>query len=76
MVISVADYRTKDSFQYSCEISKPFGGIDRVISWCKTEIQDDWRWELIDVSTNLGPGRYNFYFDNERDYFAFTLCWR
>jgi hypothetical protein len=76
MVMQVADYRTKDSFRFSCEISKPSGKLDHILEWCKHELRDEWRWDLIDVSTDIGPGRYHFYFDNERDYFVFTLYWK
>jgi len=75
---SLSDYqiREKESFMYAREINKPFGELDRVLAWCKTELLDEWRWQLIDVSTDLRPGRYIFYFDSERDYFAFTLYWQ
>ena len=69
------DRRTKESFLYAREISKPFGGIDCVISWCKSEMQGDWRWQVIDVSSDIGPGRYIFYCDSERDFLAFTMKW-
>ncbi len=71
----VIDSRNRESFLYSREITKPFGELDRVIDWCKTEIVGDWRWQLIDVSSDRRPGRYIFYFDTERDFFAFTLQW-
>jgi hypothetical protein len=69
------DFRTEESFAYICEIQKPFGAIDTIINWCKSELQDDWRWQLIDVSSDQRPGRYMFYFDNNKDYFAFVLKW-
>ena len=71
----VIDSRNRESFLYSREITKPFGELDRVIDWCKTELVGDWRWQLIDVSSDRRPGRYVFYFDGERDFFAFTLQW-
>jgi hypothetical protein len=71
----VIDSRNRESFLYSREITKPFGELDRVIDWCKTEIVGDWRWQLVDVSSDRRPGRYIFYFDSERDFFAFTLQW-
>lgn len=71
----VIDSRNRESFLYSREIVKPFGELDRVIDWCKTELTDQWRWQLIDVSSDRRPGRYVFYFDSERDFFAFTLQW-
>jgi hypothetical protein len=71
----VIDSRNQESFLYSREIAKPFGELDRVIDWCKTEMVGDWRWQLVDVSSDCRPGRYIFYFDSERDFFAFTLQW-
>jgi len=43
--MNLGDYqiRDKESFAYAKEIAKPFGGVDRVIAWCKTEMQNDWR---------------------------------
>lgn len=72
----VIDSRSQESFRYAREITKPFGELDRVIDWCKTEMVGDWRWQLVDVSSDQRPGRYIFYFDSERDYFAFTLYWQ
>ena len=70
------EIRLGDSFNYAREINKPFGELDRVLDWCKTELVGEWRWQLVDVSTDRRPGRYIFYFDSERDYFAFTLYWQ
>lgn len=63
------------SFTYSIEISKPFGILESVLEWCKSELLAEWRWQLIDVSSDIRPGRYMFYFDSERDYFAFVIKW-
>jgi len=71
----VIDSRRRESFPYSREIAKPFGKLDHVLDWCKTELVGDWRWQLVDVSSDRRPGRYVFYFDSERDFFAFTLQW-
>ena len=71
----VDQYRDGESFAYSSDISKPFGKIDHILTWCKSELQDEWRWQLVDVSSDQRPGRYIFYFDSERDHFAFTLQW-
>ena len=71
----VIDSRRRESFPYSREIAKHFGKLDHVLDWCKTELVGDWRWQLVDVSSDQRPGRYVFYFDTERDFFAFTLHW-
>lgn len=68
-------FRDETSFQFHREITKPFGDLDAVLAWCKAELQGDWRWQLIDVSTGERPGTYKFYFDSERDCVAFVLQW-
>jgi len=74
----IADYqiRDKESFAYAKEISKPWGGIDLVLAWCKTELLGEWRWQLVDVSSDTRPGLYIFYFDSDRDCCAFTMKWQ
>lgn len=67
--------RDRASFNHAQEISKPFGQIELVLDWCKSELIDEWRWQLIDVSSDRKPGRYCFFFDNERDYLAFLMKW-
>lgn len=76
--MNLADYQIRDreSFAYAKEIAKPWGGLDRVLDWCKTELTGDWRWQLVQVSSDISPGRYIFYFDSDRDYCAFTLKWQ
>jgi hypothetical protein len=73
---SPMDYmRDKDSFQHAQEIAKEFGVLERVLDWCKQELVSEWRWQLIEVSSDHKPGRYIFYFDSERDYLAFVMKW-
>ena len=67
--------RAKESFNHTVEIHQPFGGLDGVLSWCKQNMDHEWRWQLVQVSTDHADGRYLFYFDNERDYCAFLLKW-
>ena len=67
--------RDRDSFAHAKEIVKPFGVLESVLDWCKDELVDEWRWQLIDVSTDTRPGRYCFFFDSERDCLAFTMKW-
>lgn len=75
LITEQLDFRRKESFAHSREVAKPFGCLDKIIAWCKTEMVNDWRWELLDVSSDTRPGRYVFYFDSERDFVAFTLHW-
>lgn len=67
--------RAQDSFDYAQEIAKPFGVLELVLDWCKEELVEEWRWQLIEVSSNDRPGRYIFYFDSERDCLAFVMKW-
>ena len=70
------DYmRDRDSFDHAQEIIKPFGVIETVLNWCKSELRGDWRWQLLQMSSTHQPGRYCFYFDDERDYLAFVMKW-
>ena len=75
MPVHEFEVRTGDSFAYAQEIHKPFGVLDSVIDWCKANMCAEWRWQLIRPSSDITPGRYIFYFDNERDYLAFILKW-
>ena len=76
LLTSPLDYmRDKNSFNYAQEIAKEFGVLEHVLDWCKEELVGEWRWQLVDVSTDRRPGRYIFYFDSERDCLAFTLKW-
>ena len=76
MQLEAYQTRSKESFRYTSEITKPFGKLDTIIAWCKTELAGDWRWELIQPSSDIVPGRYVFYFDSDRDHCAFTLKWQ
>lgn len=67
--------RDRASFNYAQEIAKPFGVLESVLDWCKEELSAEWRWQLLEVSSDRKPGRYIFYFDSERDCLAFTMKW-
>ena len=63
------------SFQHATEISKPYGEIELILDWARLELEHEWRWQLVEGSTDKRPGRYIFYFDSDRDFFAFVLHW-
>ena len=73
--LSFNHYRDGTSFEFQREITRPSGDLDDILYWCKSELGSDWRWQLIDVSTDRRPGTYKFYFDSERDCVAFMLHW-
>ena len=66
-------YRERGGFNFAYEIVKPFGAIEGILDWAKEELSGDWRWQLIELSSERKPGRYIFYFDSERDYLSFIL---
>ena len=77
MLINPAvDYlRQAVSFAHAVEIAKPFGEIEYILQWCKSGMNEEWRWQLLETSSDNHPGRYIFYFDSEKDYLAFVMRW-
>ena len=71
----IGTIRLSASFNHAREIARPFGQIDQIIEWCKTELIGDWRWQVVTTSSDRAPGRYIFYFDSDRDAAAFALFW-
>ena len=69
------DHRSRESFAFAREISMPWGGIDRVLAWCRQELPGEWRWQLVAPANDIAPGRYIFYFDESRDVVAFAMRW-
>ena len=69
------EIRQGDSFRFAKEIHKPYGQLDHILEWCKQELVAEWRWQLVEQSNDIKPGRYIFYFDSDRDACAFTLKW-
>ena len=78
MAITTAEdtIRQGDSFNHACRIQKNYGVLDDILAWCKKSLTAEWRWQLVSVSSDDGPGDYIFYFDSERDYLAFVMKWR
>ena len=81
-ILTIADFkesgefiRAKESFNHFQEINKPYGIIESVLDWCKEELSAEWRWQLLELSSDHKPGRYIFFFDSERDCLAFTMKW-
>jgi hypothetical protein len=67
--------RQGESFRHARQIIKPYGELDKILAWCRSQLSDEWRWQLLEMSSETRPGRYIFYFDSERDYVAFLLHW-
>lgn len=69
------DWRSETSFNHAQEVYLEWGKLDTVVAWCKTECREDWRWQIVDTSSDIHPGRYIFYFDSSEDCCAFALKW-
>ena len=74
-LVRLHNSRDSGSFPHTLEIHKPWGTLEPCIAWCKSELENDWRWQMVDMASDQRPGRYLFYFDSERDCVAFTLKW-
>lgn len=74
-MIRQIDSRSRDSFAHAREVVKAWGGLEPILDWCRAELEDEWRWQLIEMSSDVRPGRYIFYFDSEKDCVAFALKW-
>lgn len=62
------------SYTHACEVSH-HPQVEPIILWCKQNLDDTWRWQIVETSGN-SPGRYIFYFNNEKNYLAFLLRWK
>jgi hypothetical protein len=62
-----------DQYNYQLEIRS--GKLDDILSWCKSEVAGDWRWQLLETSGSNTLGRYHFYFEQDKDCCAFSLKW-
>jgi hypothetical protein len=60
------------STQYRTEIDIPYGQLDIVIKWCVQNIENNWKYLVLDYG-GKDPGRYEFLFDNEKDYCKFLM---
>jgi hypothetical protein len=69
------NWRDETSFAHALQITKPYGKIDTILTWCKSELVDEWRWQMIEMAAPTRPGRYIFFFDSEQDCVAFSLKW-
>lgn len=67
--------KQQEHFNHACEINLPWGEIDGVLAWSRQEMREGWRWQLAEACSRGQPGRYIFYINDDRDYFAFKLIW-
>jgi hypothetical protein len=67
--------KPKEGYNHAYKIVKSFGVIEIILDWCKRELPNEWRWQLVEVSTHSKNGEYIFYFDSEKDYLSFIMKW-
>jgi hypothetical protein len=58
--------------QYKTEIDIKFGQLAPIMHWCQTQCTNDWGYTIVD-SAGFHPGKYEFYFEDEKDYVNFIL---
>jgi hypothetical protein len=42
------------------------------MNWCQTQCISDWGYKIVDTA-GFHPGKYEFYFQEEKDYVNFIL---
>jgi hypothetical protein len=42
------------------------------MNWCQTQCTNDWGYKIVDTA-GFHPGKYEFYFEDEKDYVNFIL---
>ena len=66
---------------HKTKIDIPYGKLDSILSWCKTNCESDWQFDSVveylegyDASyREKGTSTYDFYFESEKDYVAFVV---
>lgn len=61
---------------FKTSIAIPYGELKSVIAWCQENCRADWQFQekYQDSYSSLGLN-YEFFFEDEKDYFAF-LIWK
>jgi hypothetical protein len=57
---------------YVGEISLPWGELGGIMSWCKKNLQSEWKIEIISAAGEKS-GVYRFTFDSLLDYNSFQI---
>lgn len=61
---------TDDAFKTDIDIQ--FGGLSSMVGWCQTNCGGDWSYKVIDYA-GIDPGKYQFNFENQKDYINFVI---
>jgi hypothetical protein len=63
---------TVTEYSFRTDISVPYGSLNSLLEWCKTNCKDNWGWHMISPSGEK-PGLYKFHFMSEADQINFIL---
>lgn len=71
-------HRTKTEFKNSlqCELEVRFGNLDQIMEWCRDNCLHDWSVKEVMLSVDIKEKFslwYEFSFQDEKDYIAFTI---
>ena len=58
--------------QFKTEIDIKFGQLAPIMHWCQSQCHCDWGYKMLD-NAGYHPGKYEFYFEDEKDYVNFIL---
>lgn len=63
---------------HQVKITIDFGKLQSVVDWCERNCEEDWGYNTIsnicvEYPYRIHQGEYQFYFESERDFVAFTM---
>jgi hypothetical protein len=57
---------------YKTEVDVEFGSLKEIVQWCQYNCERDWHYDMINIP-GTSPGRYEFQFDDEKDFVKFIM---
>ena len=61
---------SKKSLQFKTDLTIPWGKLSDTISWCSDNCHSDWNFTVIETGEY---GKYQFRFENEKEFMIFLL---
>lgn len=58
---------------YKADIQLAYGELGKVVEWCRNNCVSEWKFHEHHNTEDSWKPEYTFYFENERDFVAFTL---
>lgn len=65
----------KQRLHHKVSVQFPFGELDPVIKWSKSNLHGLWKWEMIQMPGGHAKGKYIFHFEDDKDLEVFCLRW-